>query len=121
MSEMITKNFSKEELSCKCCGVYGMKPIFVNKLQELRDMYGRPMILTSAYRCPKHNREVRGEKNSLHLQGLAVDVHVVDPMERYELIGCAYHLGFTGIGIDSAFIHLDYRTAIPVTWVYPSK
>lgn len=121
MAEFVSKNFTKEELSCKCCGVYGMKPIFIEKLQELREHFSRPMIITSAFRCPKHNTAIRGESDSQHLLGLAVDVAIVDSFERFELISYAVFLGFRGIGVDGCFVHLDYRASPPKLWLYPTS
>ncbi len=118
MDKMASKNFTVAELACKCCGVYGMQTQFILNLQKLRDLYQRPIIPTSAFRCPKHNKEVRGEKHSYHMQGLAIDIHVVSESERYQLVGCAFEIGFTGIRIDGAFVHLDMRPGVPVLGLY---
>lgn len=114
-----SKDFGEKELACKCCGVNGMNPKFVQLLQELRNFYGRPMILTSAFRCAKHNAAVKGEPNSQHMLGLAVDVHCVDSFERDKLLELSFALGFSGRGIDKTFLHLDFRDGPKVTWVYP--
>lgn len=45
-------------------------------LQPIRDRLGRPMIITSGYRCAKLNALVKGKTNSQHLKGQAVDFHV---------------------------------------------
>ena len=117
---MITKNFSQDELSCPCCKVYGMKPLFVDMLQALRDHFGRPMVINSAYRCEKHNAELKDSApDSQHLLGLAVDVAMVDSSERFELIEMALSLGFRGIGIGKNFVHIDFRASIPRIWTYP--
>jgi zinc D-Ala-D-Ala carboxypeptidase len=118
MSDITSKNFTDTELACKCCGVNGMKPVFVKLLQELRDLYGRPIILTSAYRCKKHNEAIKGAKGSQHCLGLAVDIHCVDVCERDELLDLSFQLGFRGRGIDKAFLHLDLRVGPKVTFVY---
>lgn len=117
---MVSKNFSQDELACRCgCGVYGILPVFLNKLQELRDRLGKAIVVTSGYRCEKHNRAVGGEPNSFHMYGIAADLHCPDASDRYKLLVHAAAIGFTGIGIDQAFIHVDYRTSEPKCWVYP--
>lgn len=42
-------------------------------LNEFRDAYGKPMIVTSGYRSPEHNALIGGAKNSSHLRCQAAD------------------------------------------------
>jgi zinc D-Ala-D-Ala carboxypeptidase len=42
-------------------------------LEEVRALLGKPMLITSGYRCPELNRAVGGSKNSAHVQGFAAD------------------------------------------------
>ncbi len=121
MNEMATKDFSVKELSCPCCQGYAMQKPFLDKLQELRDLYARPMIITSAWRCEKHNTGIKGEKDSQHLFGNAVDVHCVDSAERFLLVRLAYQVGFRGFGIDGAFVHIDFRSGLERMWVYGAR
>ena len=121
MAEMATKDFSIKELSCPCCGAYAMQKPFLDKLQELRDLYSRPMIITSGYRCERHNAAVKGEKDSQHLYGNAVDIHCIDSAERFLLVRLAYQVGFRGFGTDAAFLHIDLRQGLERMWVYPQR
>lgn len=109
MNEMATKDFSIKELSCPCCQAYDMQSEFLVKLQELRDLYAKPMSITSAFRCEKHNIFVNGHQHSSHLEGLAVDVFCKESATRYQLIKLAQQVGFKGIGIHSFFLHIDLR------------
>ena len=43
------------------------------KLELVRKALGRPIIITSGYRCPKLNARVGGVSTSAHTKGLAVD------------------------------------------------
>lgn len=43
-------------------------------LQKLKDRYGKGITITSGYRSPKVNEQVKGEKNSYHMKGLAADI-----------------------------------------------
>lgn len=80
----------------------------------------RPLVLTSGYRCPEHNKAVGGAEHSFHMQGLAVDISTVGfaPGEREKLIAYAKDYGFTGIGIGSNFIHLDIGHGTLTKWIY---
>lgn len=45
-------------------------------LDPLRRLYGKPIIITSGYRCKELNKKVGGVTNSWHTQGNAADIHV---------------------------------------------
>lgn len=42
-------------------------------LQPLRNAWGKPIAITSGYRCPELNKAVGGAYNSAHLEGYGVD------------------------------------------------
>lgn len=48
-----------------------------NVLDPLRELYGKPIIVNSGYRCPKLNKAVGGARNSQHLIGQASDIRTV--------------------------------------------
>lgn len=50
-------------------------------LDTAREMFGKPIIITSGYRCERLNKSVGGAYNSQHLQGLACDI-VVNDMDK---------------------------------------
>ena len=43
-------------------------------LDPLREAYGKPIRVTSGYRCPKLNTLVGGSPNSQHMKGEAADI-----------------------------------------------
>lgn len=45
-------------------------------LQPLRDAYGKPIKISSGYRCMKLNDAVKGTKTSQHLVGQAADINI---------------------------------------------
>lgn len=45
-----------------------------NVLDPLREAYGKPIYVTSGYRCPRLNAAVGGVANSNHMKGLAADI-----------------------------------------------
>ena len=48
-----------------------------NVLDPLRELYGKPIIVNSGYRCTKLNKAIGGAKNSQHLVGQASDIRAV--------------------------------------------
>ena len=48
-----------------------------NVLDPLRELYGKPIIVNSGYRCIKLNKAIGGAKNSQHLVGQASDIRTV--------------------------------------------
>ena len=56
-----------------------------NVLDPLRERYGRPIYVTSGYRCPKLNNLVNGAPNSQHTRGEAADITGGSPAENLKL------------------------------------
>jgi len=116
-------NFSKKEFDCTHCGENQMTPEFMSKLQALRMKYGKPMRITSGYRCPEHPIEAKKAKPGAHSSGCACDVGV-EGQDAYQLLKLAFELGFTGIGVqqkgNGRFIHLDIldQPPRPNVWSY---
>lgn len=126
----MTNYFSDKELCCKCgncdCSITHMDANFMKRLNELRELYGKPIYLSSAYRCAEHNAYVRGVPNSPHTRGIAVDI-IVSGQDAYRIVKLALKLGFTGIGVKqfgktkNRFIHLDLEpmsATRPALWSY---
>ena len=83
-------------------------PELVRKLQQLRDRIGKPISITSGYRCPAHNAAVGGAAGSQHLLGKAADI-VVQGMAPAQVADHAEAIGFGGIGRYAGFTHVDTR------------
>jgi len=107
----ISKNFNLQEFECthKDHRHIRINEDLVNKLQELRDYLGVPLIINSAYRCPERNSQVGGATRSQHLLGNAVDISLKTVDNRKKLMELAETIGFNGIGEYNTFIHLDVR------------
>lgn len=45
-------------------------------LDPLREAYGKPIIVTSGYRCPELNKVLKGSRTSQHMKGQAADITV---------------------------------------------
>lgn len=117
---MLTRNFKRSELECPCCGRCEMNPIFMERLQVFRDLYEKPLTVVSGYRCPKHNREVRGSPKSDHIRGDAADIRVHDKssIELFRLRELAFKLEFNAVGIGKTQYHLGIRPGDPKSWSY---
>ena len=50
-------------------------------LDDIRSKFGKPILISSGYRCPMLNKAVGGVVNSQHLKGLAADL-VCSDMEK---------------------------------------
>lgn len=119
---MATKNFSDSELKCSCCGRVNTTQRFrefMAKVQLLRDRYGKPLKVSSGYRCEKHPIEAKKKKAGMHSIA-AIDLGV-SRGEAWRVLKLAFEMGFTGIGVNQKgngrFIHLDTR-ANPTVWSY---
>ena len=111
--------FSERELKCRCgCKLYIHNKEFLALLTKIRISYGKPMIITSAVRCSRHNLASGGSPQSYHLEGRAVDVACPISTDRYRLIKYAIECGARGIGIGSNFIHIDDRDTAEKIWLY---
>ena len=119
-------NFSKDKLVCQHTGEENPNveafTQLMDGIQELRDWYGKPIYVTSAYRSPTHPIEARKSKPGQHSIA-AIDIRV--PTEDcHKIVARAFELGYTGIGINlkgstgSRFIHLDERRSPPRIWSY---
>lgn len=110
------KNFKLSEIKCKCGGKYcngypvGFSYELLDQLQKVRNHFKKPVMITSAIRCTKHNANVGGIKNSKHTQGKAVDFYVkgVSYKELYAYIKTLPHNNYT-YNISGSVMHHDIK------------
>lgn len=110
----LTKNFSRSEFACKCrCGFDDVSRELVEGLQQLRDLAGKPITVTSACRCPKHNKRVGGVTYSQHITGRAADIVIagLPPRKMAQLAEqiTAFQKGAIITYVKRGFIHVDVR------------
>lgn len=106
----LSANFTSREFNCKCgkCKTTLIDSQLVRYLQLIRNHFGKPVTLNSAYRCADHNRAVNGSGKSKHLTGQAADI-VVRGVEPKEVAKYAESIGVKGIGLYDTFTHIDTR------------
>ena len=46
-------------------------------LQPIRNVYGKPIVISSGYRCTKLNKAVGGVSTSQHCKGEAADIRTI--------------------------------------------
>lgn len=116
-SDKIAKNFQYKEFDCHgsgCCSTTIIDEKLVEYVQQIRDHFGKPVTITSPYRCEVHNKRVGGATKSYHMQGRAADI-VVQGVSSREVAKYAESIGILGIGLyetskDGYFTHIDTRT-----------
>lgn len=116
-SDKISKNFQYKEFDCHgqgCCSTTIIDEKLVEYVQQIRDHFGKPVTITSPYRCEVHNRRVGGATKSYHMRGQAADI-VVQGVPSREVAKYAESIGILGIGLyetskDGYFTHIDTRT-----------
>lgn len=115
----LSNNFISTEFDCKgndgCCKATIINPQLVIYLQAIRDHFGKPITITSGYRCLKHNQRVGGATGSRHTKGDAADI-VVSGVAPKEVAKFAESIGVKGIGLyetqaDGYFVHIDTRVS----------
>lgn len=93
----------------------------LDKIQLIRDDYGKPMVVTSGGRCPFHPNEVRKPEPGDHQKQYAVDIHYETELERNKLMVLAGRHGATRVAAGKNFIHMAWTPtddkSVP-TWEY---
>lgn len=125
----ITKNFRYSEFECKCgkCKSQKINSSIVAFAQQIRDYFGKPVIVNSGYRCREHNVKVGGVSKSQHVNGNALDI-VVKNVSPIEVAKYCETIGIKGIGVYQWGCHIDTRdtksfwkndNCIPITTFLP--
>ena len=84
-------------------------------LDPLREAWGKPITVTSGYRCPELNKAVGGAKTSHHLSGMAADISTGNKVDNRRLYDLVLKLGlpFTQLIDESNFswVHISLDPA----------
>ena len=125
----ITTHFKREEFACKdkantpypCKWIDTRLLPLCKILEKIRDRVGYPITITSGYRTPEYNAELRkrGLKaagNSYHLRGMAADfkcrsIKIEDLYEIIESMIYKEKIHNGGLCLYNGHIHYDTGTA----------
>jgi len=113
-------HFAPEEFACPCCGRSEVKPELVERLNAAREIFGKPMTVSSGFRCERHNRAVGGKPDSAHLAGEAADLVFQSGADMFAAYDALKRAGFTRLGVGNHFIHVDIANSLPrpALWGY---
>lgn len=123
LNTKLSEHFIANEFRCPCCKKVIVNPILIDKLEIFRKEINNSIIITSAYRCEKHNIEVSNSNKSLHISGDAVDINLQHTKNAVEMLKKAAKI-FSRVGIYQsdinetwAFIHVDVKPDEKIYWV----
>lgn len=126
------KWFRDEEFRCPCRRPECDAPIGPHRLlgiylDEIRERWGRALIVSSGNRCADHNARVGGVDGSEHVQPggcLGADVACWTSRDRALLLDAVRHSGITRVGVYRRHLHIGVGDAVasekfpsPVVWV----
>jgi hypothetical protein len=112
----LSANFNSSEFDCHgsgCCSSTLVDDKLVTYLQQIREHFGKPVNISSGYRCATHNKNIGGATNSRHSKGQAADIYI-NGVTPAEIAKYAESIGILGIGLyetnsDGFFVHVDTR------------
>ena len=108
----LSTNFTVKEFACKDgSDSVLIDAALVEVLQKIRDHFGKPVVINSAYRTPEHNRKVGGSSGSYHVKGMAADIQI-SGVSAVEIAYFAQTIT-NGVGVyyygNTNFVHVDTR------------
>ena len=112
----LSANFNSSEFDCHgsgCCSSTLVDDKLVTYLQQIREHFGKPVNISSGYRCATHNKNIGGATGSRHSKGQAADIYI-SGVTPAEIAKYAESIGILGIGLyetnsDGFFVHVDTR------------
>lgn len=111
----LTSSFKVREFACNDgSDVILIHPDLPSVLQNIRNQFGKPIIINSGYRTPEYNKKVGGATRSQHCYGTAADI-VVDGVSPASVAAAAEkalkEMDYPGgIGLYKSFVHVDVRS-----------
>nr|WP_074063144.1 D-Ala-D-Ala carboxypeptidase family metallohydrolase [Rhizobium etli] len=94
------------------------KPAMLNVIKAVETHFGRPVIVTSGYRDPGHNRMVGGAEESMHKTCDAADIKV-DGVSKWDIAAYIRSLprrGGVGTYCHTDSVHLDTGKSRDWNW-----
>ena len=122
MSKFLAPYITVAEYTCGCgCGLppafdddgTDVPTVYTDLFDDfslIRGQWGKPIVISSGYRCPQYNKDIGGSRLSVHMFGLALDLDV-EPGDVFALDSLIEELTpylrrgkYTETG---SFIHID--------------
>ena len=110
-SKKLSTNFKVSEFKCNDgSDKVLISDELVSLLQDIRDHFGKAVVINSAYRTETYNKKVGGATHSQHILGTAADI-VISGVSPLEVAQYAEYLQpkSGGIGVYQSFTHVDVR------------
>ena len=81
----------------------------LQRLEEIREGYGKPIYINSGYRCDELNEKVGGVNDSKHRLGLAVDLKWDSDLVEYLINNCSFDKLIKEKSCKTKWIHLQFK------------
>lgn len=121
-NKKLSKNFCAYEFACNDkSDKFLVSTELVEVLQQVRDHFGKPVQINSAYRSPAYNISIGGSSHSQHCLGTAADICIkgIDPIRiALYVASLPYFQKHGGIGyysraqVTGGFVHVDVRANV---------
>jgi len=85
-----------------------LEELIAKILEPLREAYGKPLTISSGFRCPRLNQVVGGSPTSVHKIGYAADIQVKDVQGLFNFV--TGWVKANGIMFDQIFIESKGQT-----------
>ncbi|MBW9053431.1 YcbK family protein [Rhizobium mesosinicum] len=94
------------------------KPDLMRVIKTVETHFGKPVVVTSGYRDPQHNREVGGAEESMHKSCEAADIQIngVSKWDIAEYIRSLPNRGGVGTYCHTDSVHLDTGNTRDWNW-----
>ncbi len=106
----LSSNFNSVEFDCHCdfvsCEITYIDSDLIKFLQNKRDLWNLSVIISSGFRCARHNQAIGGKSGSYHLIGKAADIKIPGLDPSLVADDCE---DFHGLGRYKTFTHVDVR------------
>lgn len=84
----------------------------LQRLNDIREGYGKPIVISSGYRCDELNEKVGGVNDSKHKNGLGVDLKWDSDLVTYMIDNCSFDKLIREKSGNTKWIHLQFRRNI---------
>ena len=112
-SDLAVRHNISEQYIISDAILQNLKKLAINVLEPLRVIIGKPIIVSSGYRCPRVNKAAKGSKTSQHMQGMAADIKVkgMTPEQVFQKIttsGLVFDQCIQEFASKGGWVHISY-------------